>query len=494
MYDLSRRPPEPIEYAFGPITAHKAQRTTDYLHSLLRNDYAKFGNIRRGNERVSQPPWVAIGNDYAEYVRAEAITPTIGRVSAVNRSQNSDLATIDINLSDSETVTLDNVAAIVLATGFTPYNSLSFLPSPVLSSLEYSENDPFLPLVLDGKGTTHAEVPDIGFVGFYRGPYWGVMEMQARHVAAKWAPAEPDNCNRNMKKKEEERQRIKDLRNMDPQIYRGQFPMGDYVGLMESFARELGMGRTSLLSSESDEEERSGAVLPARYTYVNESPNAKTDADRAMTLHSLRSILFPEQYQTNAPSTEIAMSTAIFRALHGTWKVIRTYNDRTTHGTATFYPRYPTSPSYEKEYLYEESDSVPGEQPGSTTQASPTKTIAKRLIYRLRSSESTKSIDPNIPHILVWSVDMAKDPITAARFSHGINPATTAGTYVDQKIDKGKKASLGGYTVHAVGAVGNIAQCERCGYIFNFQGVSILTWECCVKTAEGCIRMVYERD
>ena len=494
MYDLSRRPPGPIEYAFGPVPAQKAQKTNDYLYSLLGSDYGKFGNIRGGNEEVSQPPWVSIGNDYAEYVRSGAVTPTIGRVSAVHRSQNSDLATISISLPDGETVTLDNVAAIVLATGFTPYNSLSFLPSSVLSLLEYSENDPFFPLVLDGKGTMHADIPDVGFVGFYRGPYWGVMEMQARHVAANWARAEPDNCEINAKKKEEERQRIRDLRNMDPQLYRGQFPMGDYVGLMESFSRELEMSRIPLLQSESDEEERSGPVLPARYTFAGEFPNTiKAESDRDITLNSLRSILFPGQNQINTLSTATAISTAIFRALHGTWKITRTYNDRTTHGTATFHPRHPISSTYEKEYLYEESEPIPGEQPGSITQKSPTKATTNILIYRLRAPEST---GPNTPRILVWSVDMAKDPSTAARLSHGINPATTAETYVDQRVEEGKEASLGGYTVHAVGAAGNIAQCERRGYTFHFQGVSILSWGCFVKTGdEGySIRTVYERD
>lgn len=494
MYDLSRRPPGPIEYAFGPIPTQKAQKTNDYLYSLLGVDYGKFGNIKGGNEEVSQPPWVSIGNDYAEYVRSGAVTPTIGRVSAVHRSQTSDSAQIEISLPDGKAVTLDDVVAIVLATGFTPYNSLSFLPSHVLSLLEYSEKDPFLPLVLDGKGTMHADIPDIGFVGFYRGPYWGVMEMQARHVAASWARAEPGDCYISVKERKEERQRIRDLRNIDPQLYRGQFPMGDYVGLMESFARELGMGRTPLLQYVRDEERR-GPVLPARYTFAGGClSTVKAEAGRDITLNSLRSILSSEQHQKTTAPAATAISTAIFRALHGTWRITRTHNNRTTHGLATFHPRYSTSPAYEKEYLYEESESAPGEQPGSITQAAPAQTSTNRLIYRLRAPESTITIGPNTPHILVWSVDMAKDPNTAARLSHGIDLAMTA-TCGDQRIKKGKEASLGGYTVHAVGVAGNIAQYERRKYIFYFQGVSILSWEYCVETSdEGFIQTVYERD
>lgn len=495
MYDLDRRPPGPVEYALGPIPTQKAQKTNDFLHSLLGNDYGKFGNIRDYNEEASQPPWVSIGNDYGEYVRSGAVIPTIGRVSAIREQQNSELATVIIKLPDGETTELDSVAAIVLATGFTPYNSLSFLPSPVLYLLDYSEDDPFSPLILDGKGTMHAEIPDIAFVGFYRGPYWGVMEMQARHVAASWARPEADNCEVSATKKKEERQRIRDLRNMDTQLYRGQFPMGDYVGLMESFARELGMSRTPLEKSEGegDEEEISGPVLSARYKFASESPRA--EADRHTTLNLLRSILSPDQAQTNTPCAATAISAAVFRALHGTWKITRTNNDRTTRGTATFRPRYPTSSTYEKEYLYEESGFLPEGQPDSTAQTTAT-AATNRSIYRLRAPENTKTIGPNSPRILVWSVDMAKDPNAVARLLYGIDLSTTAKAYVDQRDEEGKEAvpSLGGYTVHATGAVENIAQYERHKYTFHFQGVSILSWECHVKTDEGCIRTVYKRD
>lgn len=504
MYDLARRPPGPIEYAFGPIPLEKAQKTNTYLCSLLGSDYGKFGKVKEYKEETedtSQPPWVAIGNDYAEYVRSGAVIPTIGRVSTVHRSNGSDLAAIDINLPGGETITLNNVAAIVLATGFTPYNSLSFLPSRVLSLLEYSENDPFSPLVLDGKGTTHTKISDIGFVGFYRGAYWGVMEMQARHLAATWSQDKRDNCEVAMKKKEEERRRIRDLRHMDPQLYRGQFPMGDYVGLMESFARDLGMSRTSLSRSDGDEEGRSGPVLPARYTFANEAPNKGT-SDKETTLDALRNILFSKQSQMNTPYAATAVSTAIFRALHGTWKIIRTYNDhthqspdkqkqkqtKTTHGTATFHPRYPTSPSHEKEYLYEESEFVSDQfYPGSAR--------TNRSIYRLRAPESTSTANPNTPRILVWSVDTANGLKVALHFLHGISPATTATRVED------REPHLGRFTVHAMGTGGRgtagetVEDSDEREYVFHFQEVAILSWKCCVTTNEGrYIRTVYERD
>lgn len=89
--------------------------------------------------------------------------------------------------SSGQTKTIDNIDKIIMATGFEHFNSLSILPESVLSKLEYSSTDPFSPLILDKGGTIRSEIQDIGFVGFYRGPYWGVMEMQARFLGSLWS-------------------------------------------------------------------------------------------------------------------------------------------------------------------------------------------------------------------------------------------------------------------------------------------------------------------
>lgn len=471
MYDLSRRPPGPIEYAFGPVSTERAQKMNEYFYTLLGSEYTKSGKI---GEEALQKPWVAIGNDYAEYIRSGAISPTIGRVTAVHRERDSNMASIDISLpSGGRTVRLHNIAAIVLATGFTHHESLSFLPNTVLSRLEYSENDPSIPLILDGMGTSHAEIPDLGFVGYYRGPYWGVMEMQARFLARNWSRDGPDASydTLSMEKKTEERQRLRELRNMDPHIHRGQFPMGDYIGLMESFARELEMSRTPLSESNREaNEERTGPVLPARYTYANESPSL----ERTATLSSLRSILFPEE------SSATATSMAIFRALHGIWNFTRTYHqgpheegqiEKTIKGTATFHPRYPTSPIYEKEYLYKESEYHPEATAAKAT---------KESIYYLCNPENGTS-----PNILVR--------VGVTKTSYGLDVLALA---------SGDLSAT--YTVRATG-MGTpdspipMAEDLDCSfeYGFHFQGVGILSWECvAVRAGDGrspCVRTVYER-
>ena len=495
MYDLARRPPGPIEYVLGPVSSEQVQKVNDYFSSLLGSDYERYGKIRGHDEKTSQPPWVAIGNDYAEYVRSGTISTTIGRVGAVhNSSSNSNLARIDITLPGGQTTTLDDVAVIVLATGFTPYNSLSYLPSSVLQTLEYSENDPFFPLILDGKGTTNAEIPDIGFVGFYRGPYWGVMEMQARLVAKNWTRGpEPEVKSKEKeqkeKEKETERQSIRNLRNADPHLSRGQFPMGDYIGLMETSARELGMVRTSLakdVETETCNKDRSGPVVPARYTHASKDPNI--DMDRDVTLQSLRGILSPDQIQTNATSM------AIFRALHGKWRLIRTYGyhqeRQTVHGSAIFHPQYPTHPAYDKEYLYEESELESNTQLNEGQQTQRT----TKSIYRLQN---------NPPQVLITSCkDTNTDPTNISttdappHISHGIS-LRAANQRVDGNAD-GESIS-GGYTVHATGAAAtaSLKGGWEYTYAFHFRGVAIASWECVAVTMdEGgySAKTVYKRD
>jgi hypothetical protein len=39
---------------------------------------------------------------------------------------------------------------------------------------------------LNVNGVLGREEPTLGFVGFYRSPYWGVMEMQARFLGKYW--------------------------------------------------------------------------------------------------------------------------------------------------------------------------------------------------------------------------------------------------------------------------------------------------------------------
>jgi hypothetical protein len=418
-YDLDRRPPGPVEYGFGPISGSQASKTNAYFRGLLGRDYEEIGSVGvpTASDTVEGvvPSWVAIGDDYAEYVRAGTIKTTLGRVSTIIPDKNG-TTTVNIERDHHSTVSLDQVGAIVLATGFTPYASLSFLPADVLSRLEHCKADPSIPLILDGKGTSHAEIPELGFVGFYRGPYWGVMEMQARSLGEMWFRAGQGMrpSDEELAQKEQERQKVRELRAADPRFNRAQFPMGDYVGLMESFARDLGIERTPL----ADLGERRGPVVPARYLGRGD---ASSQADLALS--ALRGTLSPEG------GCSVGVAAAVFRALHGTWKFSRTHTSDDTRdvqtGEFTLYPRSPSG-DCDKEYVGEQVEDTPDRR--------------TRTIYQLGGSR-----------ICIFSEDSAGHSRLELHFPHGLSA---------EEGDLVCSSCAGEYT-----------------YKFRFSGVVISSWE-----------------
>lgn len=512
MYDLSRRPAGPVEYSVGPVSSQQAAKVTEYLRSLLSMENTSSGHekpLQDKKTRIPRPPWVAISDDYTEFVRSGTISVTTGRVSAVRHSS-SGLAKIELQHPDGKSIILDDVAVIVMSTGFSPFYSLSFLPPDILSTLEYSEHDIFCPVILDKGGSMHSDMPDLGFVGFYRGPYWGVMEMQARSLGQNWA-REGQGTHSEMeltdkRKREDERERLRALRQANPEYQRGQFPMGDYVGLMESFGRDLEISRTEIFDY--DVPERKGPVIPARYPFHNNScrtssSSAPQDIDResqmATTLNSLRLTLSPEQNIIGP-----ALPQAIFRALHGTWifsrTVYRSQNGnnssmsekgrdrvRDVTGTATFHPCYPSSETYSKEYIYTEQS----ENADSTATGTEEKNINPiRSIYRFRESIPRSEYGKNNSYISVWSTNTDKS--NSSTFSHVIDFTTSP-----QRIEHGETIT-GEYVVRVCArttavqgdaVLGSDNYTEHhdydCDYTFLSRGVEITSWECTVTGRNG---------
>ncbi|KAF9889687.1 hypothetical protein FE257_006993 [Aspergillus nanangensis] len=458
-YDLGRRPAGLVEYGYGRVSGQQAKKSNNYFRSLLGGDYECIGSVgvSSTNDEIEEipPPWVAIGDDYAEYTRSGAITATIGRITTIHSHPNG-RATVDIrNETTNDVTSFDNVAAIVMATGFTPYSSLSFLPADVLSQLEYSTTDPFLPLVLDGKGTSNAAVPELGFVGLYRGPYWGAMEMQARSLAQAWLlQAEQDVpfSDEALARKNAEREAVRHVRGADPRLHRSQFPMGDYVGIMESFARDLDIHRTPL----SDDGDRSGPVVPARY------PAEKGSVAQAdIVVDSLRGVLSPD---LKGHALAGAAATAVFRALHGTWRFERVDSrggrDRKVRGTSIFCPRYPSRPGCGREYVCEEMEI----EDGSPRRGS-------RCVYGL-THDSTSRRD---------------DPISISVLVEGDNPSQSMGLQVSYV-----PTDREGITVCAVGHQPLDGSEYR--YVFQFDGVVITSWECTMlSNNEDEMKTLYTR-
>lgn len=267
------------------------------------------------------------------------------------------------------------MVGVVHATGFTPHCAIKWMAEDVLETMECEGTCHRLPLLLQRHCICHEKIPELAFVGFYEGPYWGVMEMQARVIAKKWAAADDSvdsssqilggNLDRNEQDMRELREAMMQSRSDVPQFW-----MGDYMGLMEGFAAELYITRKDLYPGS-----RSGPALAARYTT---SADNQLEAER--TLNDLRQTL------DAATKTSRFVAAAAFRAMQGRWVLQRQVTSRLPgfpsgafEGTADLHPREPTEAQYDAEYLYIEDGTL-------TTDNGITLRANKRYVYRYREA------------------------------------------------------------------------------------------------------------
>lgn len=252
----------------------------------------------------------------------------------------------DVNISISRnSYEITNIAAVILATGYDAAPSLNFLPKEILDILQFDPACDEFPLALNVNTAVSRSLPSLGFVGFYRSPYWGVMEMQARYLAKLWSG---DDQAAKALMEDKSMDAMLKLRR-DPR--QGQFPMGDYAYLMESFSKILGIKR---LEPDPTKDTRSGLVFPPRYTYSDSSEAEKVETATALAA-------FNDTF-TDSESKGKFLARAVFRALQGDWKLerqiesfISTYPSGTFSASAKFLPRRPTEDGYDGEYLYLEN-------------------------------------------------------------------------------------------------------------------------------------------
>lgn len=338
-YNLSWRPPGPIQNTSGHISPEGAQMVHGFMETYIGTDQADIdADISMNGGIRSEPPLLACSDHYTEFVRHKKIQTITGKVKRAVSSNS-----IEVEDASGKISHIEDIAAIVSATGFDASASLSFLPSDILETLQFSPTSDEFPVALNVHSTVNRKIPSLGFVGFYRSPYWGVMEMQARFLSALWSsdPAAIQSL-----KDDTTIDSMLSLRN-DPR--RAQFPMGDYAYLMESFSSILGIARQEPSGAES--QTRTGIVLPPRYLPSSASEVSKQEARTA--LENIDRI-----FSASATQGKF-VARAVFRALQGIWHLDRSISSRldtfpsgTLSGNASFLPRYPTNKDAEMEYLY----------------------------------------------------------------------------------------------------------------------------------------------
>ena len=307
------------------------------------------------HDDTSNPPFLAVSDTYMNFVRSGLISVSHGKLGSVSDR----VATI----SPSNAQVTD-IAAVVLATGFEASASISFLPPSVLEVLSLRAADLNNTLALAFHGTYHPAFTSLGFVGFYRSPYWGVMEMQARFVAALWAAGGPSSPSLPVAMKEALRmdnsiQATLSLR-LDPRV--SQFPMGDYAWLMQEFATALELQRCPPMGP-MPQLPPAGAEMdiltPARYPSKQLS-----EFQRAEMVKSLRQT---ESTAWAGLSNGRFVARGTFRSLLGEWRLERDLVSKMpSHpsghfsGTAKFLLREGTRDGREAQFDEVGSDGDPG--------------------------------------------------------------------------------------------------------------------------------------
>ncbi|RYP64137.1 hypothetical protein DL771_008917 [Monosporascus sp. 5C6A] len=316
----------------GHISVDAARIFNSIYSSVLGTDQSEFSEATKlDGSRMDEPPFLAMSDNYMDFARSGLITITKGKLASLS-GRTATLAGSNEEITD--------VAAVVLATGFDSSPSISFLPADVLDTLSHSPSHPNLPLALAFHGTHHPSLPTLGFVGFYRSPYWGVMEMQARFLAQLWTTPAPSPALQHALETDDSIQRTLALR-ADPRA--SQFPMGDYAFLMQEFARALGMTISPPLETPPLANGRGMDILtPARYCQAGD------DARRAA--EATRSLAQTQETVVAALDGTRFVARAVFRSLLGEWSLERDIVSRLpSHpsgrfvGTARFLPRAGTA-------------------------------------------------------------------------------------------------------------------------------------------------------
>ncbi|OTA20014.1 hypothetical protein BTJ68_15298 [Hortaea werneckii EXF-2000] len=370
LYDYSRRPPGPIQSNAGKQPLEVRNMVHGFLQDVVGGDQKDLGSdaLQAPSGENKASAYVALSESYSEYVRSGLIEVVSGRVESIDCD---DTGTFARTRHGNDLSTLKKIGAVVYATGYTPSAALDFLADDVKHALSYDTSSMRMPLILEQWQTSNREVPDIGFLGFYEGPYWGIMEMQSRVICQRWLGREPAS-----QRPYEERDKLLELR--AAMQAKGedvpQFWFGDYLGYMEGMADSLALQR-----NDQDFKEREGCPTPARFVSGgDDDANSSTVKD----LHS---------FWRYCIENGRFVSRAAFRALQGSWGISRRISSQdanfsgTLDGQADFHPRLPTAEEFDFEYLYIETGTFTSST-GLQMQAS------RRYVYRYSESKDQLSV------------------------------------------------------------------------------------------------------
>ncbi|KAL7560471.1 hypothetical protein ACA910_020513 [Epithemia clementina (nom. ined.)] len=168
-------------------------------------------------------------------------------------------STHENNTSTTTTTLTRPVNAVIAATGYHTTVDAFLDHDTILSKLQFQPHNQFMPLVLC-HDVYHPELPRLALVGMYRGPYFGVLELQARLAAAQLAiqlllppkqknkendddsnPNDGDNDDDDDDDDDDDNdaKELQTAQLIRDQVPQPQFPRGDLIGRMDALTTKL---------------------------------------------------------------------------------------------------------------------------------------------------------------------------------------------------------------------------------------------------------------
>jgi hypothetical protein len=329
--ERSTREPVPLTFSFAPASIEENQVLLFYYKEIIEGGVGDLDFMEK------LPANVALGDRYYQCVRDGRIELIPGAVQRLEKGKHPDTITARVKGKDGKDIVIDNVTAVINATGFNSGGGLSFLADDVKEQLEFDPANTRLPAVLNASYMAqNSNAPAIALLGFVP-VNWGIIEMQMRAVVNRWTGRPFDENPEHVAALGEHMRYIQAaIRDEKRKEEVPQFLFGDYLGLMEQAARELRMEQ--IYGAYGD---FNGFFCSSRFIGPGES---KAEALKTMyAIHHLQ-----EDIDRRNP----LLAYVAFTGLLGRWKSeahadsgVRTAYEVEAH------PRYATAPGYDLEHV-----------------------------------------------------------------------------------------------------------------------------------------------
>lgn len=164
---------------FKELTPEICRERHQYIQSLVgrKQRSSPLGEPTNWDE----PTITAISDEYVNLVNEGMIHAIQGRFVGIDDDGKLRLDKSGDDVKEAQSALLDDIDHIICATGYKP-SLHNFLSTEILSLLDYDQDDNLIPMT-SAYDMMVPSLPNLAFVGLYKGPYMGVLDLQAQLAA-----------------------------------------------------------------------------------------------------------------------------------------------------------------------------------------------------------------------------------------------------------------------------------------------------------------------